>query len=172
MGGARPRAAGSVSTGSLFPILLASHVLLAISLFLPSFLLPFTLRTRGRDGDPVVPRQPGRATRALLWLERNGTLVIGAGVALTGGAMLVLLGGALLEQPWLLVALALYATILAVSFFVQRPGLRRLLGLREAATEEEKERWRARARRQRYISYLMAGGIGLIGWLMMAKPGA
>ena len=62
--------------------------------------------------------------------------------------------------------------MLAISFFIQRPGLRRLLGLREAASEEEKERWRARARRQRYVSYLMAAGIGLIGWLMMAKPGA
>jgi uncharacterized membrane protein len=160
-----------VNAASLFPILLASHVLLAISLFLPAFLLPFTLRTRGTDGEPVVPSEPGRATRVLLWLERNGTVVIGVGVALTGGAMLLLLGGALLDQPWLLIALALYATILAVSFFIQRPALRRLLGLREAASEEEKERWRTRARRQRYISYAMAGGIGLIGWLMMAKPG-
>ena len=161
-----------MNLGSFLPLILASHIILAVSLFLPAFLLPFTLRTRGRDGDPVVPREPGRATRVLLWLERNGTLVIGAGVALTGGAMLVLLGGTLLEQPWLLVALTLYATVLAVSYFVQRPALRRLLGLRDAATEEEKERWRVRARRQRYISYLMAGGIGLIGWLMMAKPGA
>jgi uncharacterized membrane protein len=160
-----------VNLGPLFPVLLSSHVILAISLFLPAFLLPFTLRTRGRDGDPVVPREPGRATRILLWLERNGTVLIGAGVAATGIAMLVVLGGALLAQPWLLVALALYATVLAVAFFIQRPALRRLLGLREAATEEEKERWRVRARRQRYVSYLMAAGIGLIGWLMMAKPG-
>ena len=65
-----------------------------------------------------------------------------------------------------------YATVLAVSFFIQRPGLRRLLGLREAASDEEKERWRGRARLQRYVSYVMAAGIGLIGWLMMAKPGA
>jgi uncharacterized membrane protein len=160
-----------VSLGSLFPVLLTSHVILAISLFLPAFLLPFTLRTRGRDGDPVVPREPGRVTGILLWLERNGTVVIGAGVAATGIAMLVALGGTLLSQPWLLIALALYATILAASFFIQRPELRRLLGLREAASEEEKERWRVRARRQRYVSYLMAAGIGLIGWLMMAKPG-
>jgi hypothetical protein len=48
--------------------------------------------------------------------------------------------------------------------------VRRLLGLRQAASEEEKERWRTRARRQRYVSYLMAGAIGLIGWLMMSKP--
>jgi uncharacterized membrane protein len=161
-----------VNLGSLLPLILASHIILAVSLFLPAFLLPFTLRTRGRDGDPVMPDATGRATRVLLWLERNGTVLLGAGVAATGFAMLVILGGALLAQPWLLVALALYASILAVSFFVQRPGLRRLLGLRAAATEEEKERWRGRARAQRYISYLMAAGVGLIGWLMMAKPGA
>ena len=63
-----------------------------------------------------------------------------------------------------------YASILLVSFFVQRPGVRRLLGLRDAATEAEKERWRVRARRQRYISYVMAGAIRAIGWLMMSKP--
>ena len=71
---------------------------------------------------------------------------------------------------WLLIALALYATILLVAFFIQRPGVRRLLGLKQAATEEEKERWRIRARRQRYISYAMAAAIGVIGWLMMSKP--
>ena len=70
----------------------------------------------------------------------------------------------------LLLALTIYAVVLAVSFFVQRPGVRRLLGLKEAATEEEKERWRVRARRQRYISYGIAAAIGLIGWLMMSKP--
>lgn len=161
-----------MNAASLFPLLLASHVILAISLFLPTFLLPFTLRTRGTDGDPVVPRVPGRVTRGLLRLSAHGTVIIGAGVAITGAGMLALLGGAFLEQPWLLAALALYAAILGTSFFVQRPGLRRLLGLREAASEEEKERWRVRARRQRYVSYAMGAGIGVIGWLMMAKPGA
>lgn len=155
---------------SLFPILLTTHVILAISLFLPSFLLPFTMRTRGTDGDPVVNVDSGRFVRLLVWLEAHGTLIIGAGVAITGIGMLIVLGGAFLDQPWLMLALAIYATILAVSFFIQRPGIRRLLGLKEAATEEEKERWRIRARRQRYISYIMAGAIGVIGWLMMSKP--
>jgi uncharacterized membrane protein len=155
---------------SLFPLLLTTHIVLAISLFLPAFLLPFTMRTRGRDGEPVVGGSSGSFTRLLVWLEAHGTIVIGAGVAATGIAMLIVLGGAFLDQPWLLVALALYATLLAVAFFVQRPGVRRLLGLRPAASEEEKERWRTRARRQRYVSYLMAGAIGLIGWLMMSKP--
>jgi uncharacterized membrane protein len=154
---------------NLFPLLLTTHVVLAVSLFLPAFLLPFTMRTRGTDGEPVVSGS-GRFVRLLIWLEAHGTLIIGAGVAATGIAMLVVLGGAFLGQPWLIVALGIYATVLLVAFFVQRPGVRRLLGLRQAASEEEKERWRTRARRQRYISYLMAGAIGLIGWLMMSKP--
>jgi hypothetical protein len=45
-----------------------------------------------------------------------------------------------------------------------------LLRLSPNATEEERERWRSRARRQRYISYLLGAGIGVIGWLMMSKP--
>jgi uncharacterized membrane protein len=154
----------------LFPMLLTAHVILAVSLFVPSFLLPFTMRTRGTDGEPIVGARPGRFVRVLVWLEAHGTLIIGAGVAVTGIAMLIALGGAFLDQPWLLLALGIYATILLVSLFVQRPGVRRLLGLGLAASEEEKERWRARARQQRYVSYLMAGAIGTIGWLMMSKP--
>ena len=154
----------------LFPLLLTAHVILAISLFVPAFALPFTMRTRGPDGEPVVAGDRGRVVRVLLWLETHGTVVIGAGVAITGIAMLLVLGSAFLQQPWLLLALSVYATVLALSFFVQRPGVRRLLGLKDAATEEEKERWRVRARRQRYISYGIAAAIGLIGWLMMTKP--
>ena len=172
MGGPGPGATRSVTLpANLFPILLTTHVILAVSLFLPAFLLPFTMRTRGTDGEPVVGQQSGRFVRLLVWLEAHGTIIIGGGVAVTGIAMLVVLGGAFLDQPWLLIALAIYATILLVAFFIQRPGIRRLLGLKAAATEEEKERWRVRARRQRYISYLMAAAIGIIGWLMMSKPG-
>ena len=154
----------------LFPYLLVTHVTLAVSLFLPAFLLPFAMRTRGMDGDPVVPDQRNGITRLLIWLEAHGTLFIGAGVAATGVALLISLGGAFLGQPWLMLALSVYAIVLLVAFFVQRPGVRRLLGLRQAATEQEKQRWRVRARRQRYVSYLMATAIGLIGWLMMNKP--
>lgn len=156
--------------GEFFPLLLTAHVVLAISLFVPAFLLPFTMRTRGTDGEPIVGGGSGRFMRALVWLEAHGTVIIGAGVAITGVGLLLVLGSAFLEQPWLLLALSIYAAVLALAFFVQRPGVRRLLGLKEAATEEEKERWRARARRQRYISYAMAAAIGLIGWLMMSKP--
>jgi uncharacterized membrane protein len=153
-----------------FPYLLTAHIILAVSLFVPSFALPFTMRTRGMDGEPVVGGKRGRVVRLLIWLEAHGTVIIGAGVAITGIAMLTILGSQFAQQPWLMLGIAIYIVILLVSFFVQRPGVRRLLGLREAATEEEKEKWRRRARRQRYISYGMAAAIGLIGWLMMSKP--
>ena len=155
---------------AFFPLLIATHVVLAISLFLPALLLPFTLRTRTRDGDPVQP-QPGRFVRGLLWLESNGTLAIGAAVAVTGIALLAALGWAFVSQPWLLVALSIYAAVLLAAVFVQRPGVRRLLRLPVASDAAAQERWRAGARKQRYVSYLMAGAVGLIGWLMMAKPG-
>jgi uncharacterized membrane protein len=159
-----------VIPSSWFPLLLVAHVTLAISLFLPAFLLPFTLRTRGRDGEPLR-RDPGFFVGLLLWLETHGTVLVGAGVAITGLAMLAILGFTFLSQPWLLLALGIYAGVLITAFFVQRPGMRRLLRLPEASGPEEQERWRRRARIQRYVSYVMAGAIGLIGWLMMAKPG-
>jgi hypothetical protein len=145
-----------------FPVLLVIHISLAVSLFLPSILLPFTLRTRRatvESGSPVV--------RALLWAQSNGTVVIGAGLALTGVAMLTVLGPQLLQQPWLLVALAIYATNLVIAFFVQRPNLRRLIGIKAAADDRT---WKERAKRQRYVSYLMAGLVGTIGFLMSTKP--
>jgi hypothetical protein len=83
---------------------------------------------------------------------------------------MVALGTQLLAQPWLMLALGVYAANLALAFFVQRPGLRRLLRLRADATDDERERWRNRARRQRYVSYLMAGAIGIIAFLMSTKP--
>jgi hypothetical protein len=156
--------------GSLFPWLLAAHVLLAISLFMPSFLLPFTFRFR-RHGYAESPEtESGRIVHALLWLQSHGTVIIGAGVALTGLGMVAVLGTQLLSQPWLLVALSIYAANLAAAFFIQRPGVRRLLRLPSGSSPEEQDRWRALARRQRYVSYLMAAAIGIIGFLMMSKP--
>ena len=148
---------------SLLPVLVAIHVLFAISLFLPSLLLPFALRVRR----PFDPATAGGFTRALLTLQGRGTVVIGLGLALSGAALLAVLGWGLLSQPWLLAGLTIYAIDLGLAFFVQRPNLRRLIGLpvkgRDAA-------WATRARRQRYISYLMAGLTGTIGVLMSTKP--
>jgi len=148
---------------SLLPVLVAIHVAFAISLFLPSLLLPFALRVRR----PFDPATSGRFTQALLTLQSRGNLIVGLGLALSGAALLAVLGWGLLSQPWLLAGLAIYAIDLGLAFFVQRPSLRRLIGLpvkgRDAA-------WATRARRQRYISYLMAGLTGTIGVLMSTKP--
>jgi len=147
---------------SLFPLILVVHVALAISLFLPSLLLPFVLRVRR-----ATVESESRLVRGLLAMQSGGTVVIGLGLALTGAALVAVLGTRLLSQPWLLVALSIYALNLVLAFFVQRPNLRPLLGIRAGMDDRV---WAARARRQRYVSYLMAGLVGTIGFLMSAKP--
>ena len=145
-----------------FPVLLATHIALAVSLFLPSILLPFALRSRRAVAD-----SEHRFVRFLVWMQAHGTLVLGIGLALTGTVLVLTLGGSLVGQPWLLVALTIYAANLVLAFFVQRPNLRRLVGIRAAADDRI---WLARARRQRYVSYAMAALVGTIGFLMSTKP--
>jgi hypothetical protein len=147
----------------LFPILLSIHILLAVALVVPSVLLPFALR-----GRHARPARRGRFVRGLLWLQSNGSFIIGAGVAATGLGLVALLGAELVRQPWLLAAVAVYAANLVVAFFVQRPNLRRLMLRGEGVSDDE--RWRATARRQRYVSYVMAAAVGLIAFLMTSKP--
>jgi uncharacterized membrane protein len=145
-----------------FPVLLATHIALAIGLFLPSLLLPFTLRAQR-----AATESQSSVVRSLLWLQSSGTILLGGGLAVTGVAMLTVLGPQLLGQPWLLVALAIYAANLGLAFFIQRPNLRRLIGIRAAWDDRV---WQERARRQRYVSYAMAGLVGVIGFLMSSKP--
>jgi hypothetical protein len=149
---------------SLFPILLATHVTLAIALFVPGLVLPFTLRGR------QAVAEPGRTVRGLLWVQAHGTLIIGAGLAVTGVAMVLALGTRLLEEPWLLVALATYGVTAAVVFFVQRPRLQDLLGRGQGRSDEDRQAWRAGARRQRYLAYGVTTAVGLIAFLMSTKP--
>ena len=143
-----------------FPVLLVAHIVLAVALLLPSVVLPFVLRRS--DGDP------GAATRALMAMQGTGTLIIGAGLVVTGAAMLWILGPELLTQPWLIVAITLYAINLIVAAVIARPNLRRLVGLSRGGTDDDT--WRHRARQQRYVAYGMAGVIGVIGFLMSTKP--
>jgi uncharacterized membrane protein len=147
---------------NLLPLLLGVHVTLAVSLFLPSVLLPFALRTRR-----ATVESDSRIVRTLLWAQSNGTVVIGAGLALTGIGLVSVLGPQMLEQPWLMLALGIYVANLAIAFFIQRPNLRRLIGIKAAADDRT---WKDRARRQRYVSYLMAGLVGTIAFLMSTKP--
>jgi len=144
------------------PVLLGTHIVLAMGLFLPSILLPFTLRARRATVD-----SSNSVVRTLLWAQSNGTIVFGAGLALTGLGLVAVIGPEILRQPWLLVALAIYFGNLALAFFIQRPSLRRLVGIR-ASTDDRA--WQDRARRQRYLSYLMTALVGTIGFLMSSKP--
>jgi hypothetical protein len=144
------------------PILLVTHIVLAITLLLPSLLLPFALRTRR-----ATVESGNRLVQLLLRMQSSGTLIIGVGVAATGVALIAALGYRLAAQTWLLVALAIYAVDLLLAFLVQRPKLHRLISIRAAWDDEV---WRARARRQRYVSYAMAGLVATIGFLMSTKP--
>jgi hypothetical protein len=148
--------------GSFFPLVLIVHIVLAVSLFLPSILLPFALRAQRATAESASP-----VVRGLLTLQSSGSVVIGLGLAITGLALVAALGASVLSQPWLLVALTIYALNLVLAFFVQRPNLRPLLGIRAGSDDRI---WAARARRQRYVSYVMAGLVGTIGFLMSAKP--
>jgi hypothetical protein len=147
---------------SYFPVLLTAHIILAVSLVLPSILLPFALRTRRAATD-----SESRVVQGLLYAQTHGTLAIGLGLALTGLGLVAALGSTMLEQPWLLLALTIYFINLGIAFFIQRPNLRRLIGIRAA---DDDKTWLERAKRQRYVSYLMAGLVGTIGFLMSSKP--
>jgi hypothetical protein len=145
-----------------FPILLVVHICLALALLAPSVIVPFLLRR-----NPAAAT-PGTATRLLARLQGRGTLLTGLGVGLSGIGLLASLGVSLLSQPWMIVALTLYAANLLVAAFVSRPNLRRLIGL--STTSVDDGTWQRRARQQRYVAYAMAGAIGVIGFLMSTKP--
>jgi hypothetical protein len=147
---------------TVVPILLVTHVALAVGLFVPSILLPFALHSRRAATDSA-----SGVVRTLLWGQSHGTLVLAAGLAVTGIALIASLGPTVLQQPWLSIALVVYVVNLGLAFFIQRPNLRRLVGISAAPDDRI---WRERAKRQRYVSYLMAGLVGLIGFLMSTKP--
>ena len=149
---------------SLFPVVLVTHIGLALALVMPSLLLPFALRARRRASPSA---EPGRIVRGLLWLETHGTAVIGLGVAATGILLIVLIGPAIVGQPWLIAALGIYTVILVVAFFVQRPALATVFG---ASPRPDDPTWRERARRLRYMSYCLAAMVGVIAFLMTQKP--
>lgn len=143
-----------------FPFLLVAHVALAISLLAPSLILPFLLRQVHNGG------APSGAKRLMMSLQGTGSLVIAAGLALTGAGLVIALGAEILAKPWLVVALAVYAANLLLAAFISRPSLRRLMRL----SNPDSEGWRQQARRVRYLAYAMAVATGLIGFLMSTKP--
>jgi Predicted integral membrane protein (DUF2269) len=151
---------------ALLPLILALHIALAITLFVPGVLLPFTLRGQSAraSGDA------GSLVKALGWLQAYGTVGIGAGLAITGSTMVVALGARVVEQPWLLVSLVTYGAAAIVVLAFQRPALLRLQVRDPRARDEDRLAWREGARRQRYVAYGVTGAVGFIGFLMSTKP--
>jgi hypothetical protein len=142
-----------------FPVLLIAHVALAVSLLAPSLLLPFLLRDDAAGAS-------GPLTRALMAMQGTGSVVIAIALAATGIGLVLSIGASVVTQPWLLVALGVYAANLLTAAFISRPNLRRLVRISDGSPET----WRRRARRQRYVAYGMAAATGLIGFLMSTKP--
>lgn len=147
---------------SWFPILLVIHISLAVALLAPSLVLPFLLR---RNAGADVTANP--LARLLIAMQGTGSVVVALGLAATGVGLLAILGLELLSQPWLLVALGIYAANLLVAAFISRPNLRRLVGIGRPGDETS---WRRLARQQRYVAYAMAAATGAIGLLMSTKP--
>jgi hypothetical protein len=145
-----------------FPVLLAIHITLAVALLAPSLILPFVLR---RNSGTQVVTNP--LARLLVAMQGTGSVLIAVGLAATGFGLLATLGLELLSQPWLMLALGLYAANLVVAGFISRPNLRRLIGI---GREGDETAWRRRARQQRYVAYAMAAATGVIGLLMSTKP--
>ena len=125
---------------------------------------------RSRSGRARADRTAhlGRVTAGLLAMQGTGTLVIGAGTRRH-------------RSPPRLVARA-HAAPAAVA--PRRPGDlrgrtspspssssdRTCAGSWAGSWRPDDRAWAALARRQRYVSYAMAGLIGAIGWLMSTKP--
>ena len=143
-----------------FALLLVVHILLAISLLLPSIALPFLLRRQ--SGDP-----PSGLTRLLVAAQGTGSLVIGAGLAATGIGLIAVLGAQLLRQPWLLIALVIYAANLLVAALVSRPEPAPPDGARRQRRCGDVGAPRAHAA---LVAYGMATATGAIGFLMRRSP--
>lgn len=137
----------------LFPVIVAAHVCVALALLVPSLLLPFTLQARergvdrGRSVGPAANRVGSFAPSCSSGPTARWSS--GRSWGLIGLAMVLVLGPRILEQPWLLTALATCAVTLGMAFFPQRPELPRLLGRGGEMRPEDPGRWLARARRRR-----------------------
>jgi hypothetical protein len=149
----------------LFPLVLVAHVCLALALLVPSLLLPFAIRAQRRAPSDA---EPGGIVSVLLWLETRGTAILGLGVAATGFILIGLVGPAIVGQPWLIGALGIYAAVLGVAFFIQRPALAAVFG---QPARPDDPTWRERAKRLRYMSYGLAAMVGAVAFLMTQKPG-
>jgi hypothetical protein len=128
----------------LFAPVLVIHVALALALLLPAVVLPLVTARAGAGGPTQAETWSGR----LATLQERGTAPIGIGLLLSGLALVAIVGLDLLGQSWLLLGIGLYIVTLVLAVAA-----------------------RGRLdRRVRWVSYLIAGLVGVIGVLMATKP--
>ena len=98
-------------------------------------------------------------------------MVIGIGLALTGIAMITVLGPRMLQQPWLLVSLATYAIAAVIAFVDPAPGRcarsSRGTASRPTPTAPRGATAHGGSATSRTGS---RSAVGLIGFLMSTKP--
>ena len=112
----------------LFPVLLVAHIALAIAP-LRARRCCCRSRFRARRGslEPASSRAASRGSCSRCRrAARSGSA---SGLAITGLALVAIARSSMLAQPWLLVALVIYAVNLGLAYFVQVPRLRSLIGL-------------------------------------------
>jgi hypothetical protein len=97
---------------------------------------------------PLLGERALALTRGLAAVQARGTGPIGLGLLVTGLGLVAIVGLDLLGQSWLVLGIALYVVTLVVAF-----ASRGRLG-----------------RQVRWVSYLIAGLVGVIGFLMATKP--
>ena len=149
----------------LFPVLLVAHIALAIAAVRALAAAALRLPRAARLARPERVRAGSCGS---CWRSSRGAPSGSAsGSRSPASGSWRCSGSSVLQQPWLLVALAIYALNLGLAYFIQVPRLRSLIGLRSTAATRA---GRTLARRQRYISYVMAGLVGTIGFLMSTKP--
>ena len=167
---ARSRPADRCPTCRSFPLILGTHITLAIALFLPSLLLPFTLRNRLVNQGYDAP-QPGRFVRlaavdpgarddrhrgrARAHRARDGHRPRPADARAAVAA----------RQPR-----DVRRSPRSSRSSSSGPTLRRLVRRDGIETDADRAAWRARARRQRYIAYAITTAVGLIAFMMSTKP--
>ena len=120
----------STAMPSYFPILLGAHIILAVSLVLPSILLPFALRARR-----ATVESGSRVVQGLLWAQIARHVAIGVGLALTGSAWSRRSGRRCSSSRGCCWPSRSTSSTSAIAFFIQRPNLRRLVGIRAAADD-------------------------------------
>jgi hypothetical protein len=97
---------------------------------------------------PLIGGRELAVARGLATLQAHGTAPIGLGLLVTGLGLVAIVGLDLLGQSWLVLGIGLYAVALVITFLAR-------------------DRISSRVR---WVSYLIAGLVGVIGFVMATKP--